>query len=166
MLQNLKDLVMNNVSFSPTYDEFYHWVTLGYQNENKIERTKERIVQTNEIFTSLEIVLYGLEIAYPPEFFLDYSISFSDNCVGEGVWLVGMVLKRMQAGLPHEQAIQNLKGVDIMHDNVEACKRRLLCKREDLRHIVEKNIVCADALTYNYTFGEKETFGNGLFEME
>jgi len=51
-----------------------------------------------------------------------------------------------------------------MQDNVDLCRERLLCGREDLRHIVDKNIVCADALTYDYTFGEVATFGNGLFE--
>jgi hypothetical protein len=52
-----------------------------------------------------------------------------------------------------------------MQDNVDLCRERLLCGREDLRHIVEKNIVCHDALTYNYTFGEQETFGNNLFTV-
>jgi hypothetical protein len=39
-----------------------------------------------------------------------------------------------------------------MEDNVQECRERLLCGREDLRHIVEKNIVCHDALTYDYSF--------------
>ena len=53
-----------------------------------------------------------------------------------------------------------------MQDNVDLCRERLLCGREDLRHIVEKNIVCADGLAYNYCFGEPESFGNNLFEIE
>jgi hypothetical protein len=32
--------------------------------------------------------------------------------------------------------------------------------------MVEKNIVCADGLDYNYCFGEPNIFGNGLFEVE
>ena len=39
-----------------------------------------------------------------------------------------------------------------MPDNVKLCQDRLLCGREDLRHIVEQNIVCADALRYHYRF--------------
>ena len=39
-----------------------------------------------------------------------------------------------------------------MQDNVDLCRERLLCGREDLRHIVEQNIVCADALRYHYRF--------------
>ena len=138
--------------FSSNYDDFYQWVTEGYQTKIKIDRKKDRITVTNEIFTKLDFVLYGLALTYPAEIFKDPSISFSDNCVGEGVWLVGMALKRMEAGLSHEDAIKNLKGIDIMQDNVDACRERLLFGREDLRHIVEKNIQCHNALIYGYKF--------------
>jgi hypothetical protein len=39
-----------------------------------------------------------------------------------------------------------------MPDNVKLCQDRLLCGQEHLRHIVEQNIVCADALRYHYRF--------------
>jgi hypothetical protein len=152
MLLNLKGLQMNKKIYSPNYDEFYNWVTKGYFNKIKITRDKERIVKTNEIFTSIGIVMYGLDLAYPKSFFSNPDISYSDNCVGEGAWLVGMALKRMQAGLTHEQAIQNLKGADIMEDNIKACIERLLCGQEHLRLGLERNIICVDALQYHYRF--------------
>ena len=51
-----------------------------------------------------------------------------------------------------EQALQTIYCVDLMPDNVKLCQDRLLCGQEHLRHIVEKNIVCADALRYHYRF--------------
>ena len=51
-----------------------------------------------------------------------------------------------------ETALSTIYGVDLMLDNVKLCQDRLLCSRDDLRHIVEQNIVCADALTYHYRF--------------
>jgi hypothetical protein len=39
-----------------------------------------------------------------------------------------------------------------MIDNVDLCRERLLCGREDLRHIVEQNIQQADGLKYKYDF--------------
>lgn len=51
-----------------------------------------------------------------------------------------------------EQALGTIYGVDIMPDNVKLCQDRLLCGQEPLRHIVERNIVCADALKYHYRF--------------
>ena len=61
-------------------------------------------------------------------------------------------------------------GVDLMQDNVDLCRERLLCGREDLRHIVERNIVCHDALTYDYSFNgsnmsQGDQLWNQLFEI-
>ena len=143
---------MNKKNCSPSYDEFYNWVTQGYFSKIKINRNKDRVVKNNEIFTGLDVVMHGLALAYPQQYFLDPDLTYSDNCVGEGAWLVGMALKKMQAGLTHEQAIANLKGCDIMQDNVQACIERLLCGQEHLRPMLESNIVCADALKYHYRY--------------
>jgi hypothetical protein len=75
------------------------------------------------------------------------------------------LIRKIENRATFEQALQTIYGVDLMQDNVDLCRERLLCGREDLRHIVEKNIVCHDALTYDYSFGERATFGNGLFEL-
>jgi hypothetical protein len=142
---------------SPTYDEFYNWVTSGYKTQINITRSKDRVVSTNEIFTSLDIVMYGLELAYPAEFFKDPTILYSDNCVGEGAWLVGMALLRMKNGLSHADAVQNLRGVDIMIDNIDACRIRLMYNNNSLKDELEKNIVMhpkkkGGALGYGYKF--------------
>ena len=39
-----------------------------------------------------------------------------------------------------------------MPDNVKLCQDRLLQGQEAYRSIVEQNIVCADALKYDYSF--------------
>ena len=71
-------------------------------------------------------------------------------------------INKMENGSTFEQALSTIYGVDIMEDNVQLCRDRLLCRQEHLRHIVEKNIVCHDALTYDYSFGENDE--NSLFE--
>jgi hypothetical protein len=91
---------------------------------------------------------------------------FMDTNAGQGNWLVKILEMKLAAGIDHETALSQLYGVEFQQDSTEICRNRLLQGQEHLRHIVEKNIVCADALTYNYTFGEPETFGNGLFEVE
>lgn len=91
---------------------------------------------------------------------------FMDTNAGQGNWLVKILEMKLAAGIDHETALNQLYGVEFQQDSTEICRNRLLQGQEHLRHIVEKNIVCADALTYNYTFGEPETFGNGLFEVE
>ena len=75
----------------------------------------------------------------------------------------------MENGSTFEQALSTVYGVDLMQDNVDLCRERLLCGQEHLRHIVERNIVCHDALTYDYSFNgtnftEKELLDQILFE--
>jgi hypothetical protein len=130
-----------------------------------IERDNLRIKATGEVFTPTELVREILE-QLPIDLFCDSSKTFLDNSCGDGQFLGEVLIRKIENGIDFETALGSIYGVDLMPDNVELCRERLLCGRQDLRHIVEKNIVCADALTYNYTFGQPETFGNGLFKIE
>ncbi len=130
-----------------------------------IERDAIRIKATQEIFTPTEMVKDLLN-TLDPNLFVDSEQPFIDPTCGDGQFLGEILIRKLENGHTFEQALETIYGVDLMQDNVDLCRERLLCGQEHLRHIVEKNIVCADALTYNYTFGEKETFGNGLFEVE
>ena len=130
-----------------------------------IERDKVRVKATGEVFTPTDLVRQVLE-SLPIEVFTDPTKTFLDNSCGDGQFLSEVLIRKIENGIDFETALSTIYGVDLMPDNVRLCQDRLLCGQGHLRHIVEKNIVCADALTYNYCFGEPETFGNGLFEVE
>ena len=130
-----------------------------------IERDKDRIKGSGEVFTPTPLVQEILN-QIPIEQFQDPSKTFPDPSCGDGQFLSEVLIKKMENGSTFKQALSTIYGVDIMPDNVALCKDRLLCGQEHLRHIVDKNIVCADALQYDYSFGEKVTFGNGLFEID
>jgi hypothetical protein len=129
------------------------------------DRSKERRRLTDEDFTPRHIINDVFLREYPEECWSNKEIGFIDNNCGVGNILAEIAKKRLQAGLTLEETLSTLYGVEFEPDNVKLCQDRLLCGQEHLRHIVQKNIVCADALTYNYSFGESETFGNGLFEV-
>lgn len=130
-----------------------------------VERDKNRVKATGEVFTPTPLVQEVLD-NLPSAVFADPAKTFLDNSCGDGQFLSEVLIRKMENGSTFEQALGTIYGVDLMPDNVLQCKDRLLCGQEHLRHIVDKNIVCADALKYNYTFGEPETFGGGLFEVE
>ena len=129
-----------------------------------VDRDQLRIKATGEVFTPTPLVQEILD-NMDPVIFTDVTKTVIDPCCGDGQFLGEVLIRKLENGHPFEQALQSIYGVDLMQDNVDLCRERLLCGREDLRHIVEKNIVCHDALTYNYTFGESETFGNNLFTV-
>lgn len=130
-----------------------------------VDRDRARIKATGEVFTPTPLVQEILD-RLDPQLFQDPTKTFLDPSCGDGQFLGEVLIRKLENGIPFDEALQTIYGVDLMQDNVDLCRERLLCSREDLRHIVERNIVCADALTYNYTFGEQETFGNGLFTVE
>ena len=87
----------------------------------------------------------GLDLL-PQEQFKDNSISYCDTSAGEGVWLVGVAMKRMQNGMTHKEAIQNLKAVELMQDNRDTIVKRLMCDDESLKQTLEQNIIQGDWL--------------------
>ena len=115
-----------------------------------IQRDKNRVLQSQEVFTPTHKVIellqeYSEDLKDPAKKFLDPSC-------GDGQFLGEVLISKIENGIDFETALRNIYGVDIMQDNIKLCHERLLCGREDLRHIVEKNIVCTDALDYHYQF--------------
>jgi type I restriction-modification system DNA methylase subunit len=115
-----------------------------------LERDKLRIKVTGEVFTPTELVQELLN-KIPVKIFQQNKTYLDPSC-GDGQFLGEILIKKIESGIEFEQALSNIYGVDIMQDNVDLCRERLLCGEEHLRHIVEKNIVCADALRYHYRF--------------
>jgi hypothetical protein len=119
-----------------------------------VERDNLRIKQTAEVFTPTPLVQEMLD-RLPQEVFTDPSKTFLDNSCGDGQFLSEVVIRKMESGsCSLEQALSTTYGVDIMPDNVELCKKRLAgpAPTEEIHRILERNIVCADALTYHYRF--------------
>ena len=116
-----------------------------------IEREETRVKATGEVFTPTELVQEVLD-QLPQEQFADINKTFLDPACGDGQFLGEILIRKIENGSTFEQALSTVYGVDLMEDNVELCRERLLCGREDLRHIVEQNIVCADGLRYHYRF--------------
>jgi type I restriction-modification system DNA methylase subunit len=116
-----------------------------------VQRTQARVKATGEVFTPTPLVQEMLE-QIPVEQFTDPTKTFLDPSCGDGQFLGEVLIRKMENGSTFEQALSTIYGVDLMQDNVDECRKRLLCGRTDLAHIVERNIVCHDALTYDYSF--------------
>ena len=116
-----------------------------------IERDKVRIKTTGEVFTPTELVQEILH-KIPTEIFTDPNKTYLDPSCGDGQFLGEVLIRKVENGIDFEQALSTIYGVDLMQDNVDLCRERLLCGQEHLRPIVEQNIVCADALRYHYRF--------------
>jgi hypothetical protein len=119
-----------------------------------VERDRLRVKETEEIFTPTAVVQECLNVLASMNIkcFTDPIKTFMDNSCGDGQFLGEVLIRKVENGIDFESALSTIYGVDLMPDNVKLCQDRLLCGREDLRHVVEQNIVCADALRYHYRF--------------
>lgn len=133
-----------------------------------VERDATRVRMTEECFTPTDICIGVIDKLEEKDsvLFSDPNKTFLDPSCGDGQFLGEVLIRKLERGIEFETALKSIYGVDLMLDNIRLCQDRLICGHEEFRHIVEKNIVCADAQTYDYLFGEPDRFGNGLFEVE
>jgi len=134
-----------------------------------VDRDRLRVKATGEVFTPTELVQKILD-RLPLYMFSDVSKTFIDPTCGDGQFLSEVLIRKLENGIDFETALSTIYGVDLMQDNVNLCRERLLCGREDLRHIVERNIVCHDALTYDFSFNgtdqnQKDVINNKFVEF-
>ena len=124
--------------------------------------SRERQKQTAEHFTPESIVQEMLDLV-DNENWADENRTFLDPCCGDGNILELILLNKLKQGHNHTKALSTIYGVELMPDNVDACRKRLLEIVGDTpehQDIVNNNIVCANALTYDFSFKKpiKEIF--------
>ena len=122
-----------------------------------VDRDDLRIKSTGEVFTPTKLVQEILD-KVPTEIFTDPNKTYLDPSCGDGQFLGEVLIRKVENGIDFEQALSTIYGVDLMQDNVDLCRERLLCGQEHLRPIVERNIVCADALRYHYRFDDTDPY--------
>jgi|TARA_R110002074_G_scaffold130272_2_gene271737 hypothetical protein len=134
-----------------------HSRNFGYMSG--IERDRLRQKETAEVFTPTEYVQQILdeEEQNSSDMFKDWTNTYMDNSCGDGQFLSEVVIRKIErSNCTLEQALSTTYGVELMEDNVKLCKERLAgpTPTQEILDILDKNIVCHDALTYDYSFGE------------
>jgi hypothetical protein len=113
---------------------------------SSIERSDERIKETQEVFTPQELVEsmiddISLETLQDPE------STFIDNSAGCGNFLVGLKNRLLEYHTEEHILNHMLYAVEMMEDN-----HKELCARLGVS-TTHPHYVCADALEYDYSFG-------------
>ena len=140
-------------------------------------KSKERVRERGEVFTAEREVKAMCDLVKDETERIDSR--FLEPACGDGNFLAEILTRKLEvvkrkykkSTLDYEKnavlAISSVYGVDIMQDNVLACRDRLfklwdkeykiVCKkdcndqtREAVKFILSKNIVCGNALTLKY----------------
>ena len=114
---------------------------------SEIERTDERIDQTGEVFTSLELCREMVN-ELPIDILKNPKSAFLDNSAGNGNFIISLRDKLLEYHELLHILNHMLYAVELMPDNhKEMCERLGV----DINH---SHYVCHDALTYDYSFGK------------
>ena len=111
------------------------------------KRGAKRVKQTGEVFTPMDLCKEMI-FSIPKRKLRDSSTTYLDNSCGDGNFLVALydVLTEEYGHDGKHVLAHQLYGVDLMPDNIAEAKLRLGVA-DDHPHFV-----CADALTYDYSF--------------
>jgi SAM-dependent methyltransferase len=115
---------------------------------SSLTKSKARVKALGEVFTPPELVDEMLD-RLPAELWSDPTKTFLDPACGTGNFLVAVVRRKIAGGSTPLQALSTTYGIDIMEDNVEECRERLLQAANSPaggEKWVARNIRCADAL--------------------
>ena len=114
---------------------------------SEIERTDERIDQTGEVFTPIELCIEMVN-EIPMDVIQNSQSKFLDNSAGNGNFIIALLNKLTEYHSREHVLNYMLYAVELMPDNhKEMCERLGV----DINH---PHYVCHDALTYDYSFGE------------
>ena len=124
-------------------------------------KRKQRRKSTGEDFTPHELVCEMLDklpidVWEPEKLWIDPS-------GGNGNFVIEILKRKLIKGHNPLQALSTIFSVELQSDNVEEMKSRLFdlllelddTQKQQAIDIINHNIVCADALTFNYEKWEK-----------
>ena len=152
------------------------------ENKNQV-KSKKRVAEHGEVFTSEREVNAMLDLVKQETERIDSR--FLEPACGDGNFLVEILNRKLNVVVSKYKksqseleryiiiALSSIYGVDILEDNVLACRQRLFdianttytktfkdkCKEgcsNTLKHILSKNIVWGDALTLKRVDGSDE----------
>ena len=126
-------------------------ICMGESQDFFLTKHPDRIKLLGEVFTPTSLVLNMLN-KLPDDVWEDGK-TYLDNSCGNGQFLAAVLIIKIR--LKHNNPLKTIFGVDLMQDNVDSCRQRLLEIAGDTpanRKIVKRNIVQWDGLTYPYNF--------------
>lgn len=151
-----------------TVQDFVDHAIIGHQYMHGVDRSKERVKSTGEVFTPDDLVKTILgKIGGIDKTAFKKPKTFLDPSCGDGQFLAWVVAMKLTKGdlnklsnrnflrkgihVEYPEILKTVYGVDLMPDNVEKAIDRL-CLDDSHIAILSKNIRCENALTYDFSF--------------
>ena len=153
------------------------------ENNKSQIKSRQRVADHGEVFTNPREVNAMLDLVRDESFRLDSR--FLEPACGDGNFLIEILRRKLSllSSIKSQTewefksliAAGSCYGIELLEDNAEACRERLFGEvvghigqmgrmgdlgdyGKSLRYMLQKNIVCGDALTYRTADGKPITF--------
>lgn len=129
----------------------------NYATETRVNRRKTGI-NTNEFFSPYSIITKMCD-KVPESDWADPEKIFLESSFGNGQFILAIIYKRLMAGVDLITTLKTLFGVELMEDNVQETKDRILdmldkmeieYHRPSVMKILNKNLVCSDFFKWDF----------------
>lgn len=113
---------------------------------------------TQEFFTPYEIVKKMCDKVSDKDW-SNPNKTFCEPCFGNGQFILYIIYKRLHSRVDWKTTLETLYGVELMEDNVQECKERILDLLDKLKikydkelalQIMDRNLICHDFFTWNF----------------
>ena len=129
----------------------------GYATDERLSRRKGSN-STQEFFTPYSIIKKMCD-KISEEDWSDPEKTFCEPCFGNGQFILAIIYKRLMAGVDLMTTLKTLFGIELMEDNVQETKDRILdmldkmeieYHRPSVMKILNKNLVCSDFFKWDF----------------
>ena len=129
----------------------------GYDEIRK-ERRKSKEVNSQEFFTPYSIVKRMCDKISESDW-SDPNKTFLEPTAGNGQFLIYIIYNRILHGVSWKRTLETTFGVELMQDNVDECKDRVInllnaldiaFSEKTAKEIMDRNFVCHDFFTWNF----------------
>ena len=133
------------------------FIDLNYVTETRKSR-RQGVDGSQEFFTPWTIVKKMCD-KIPQSDWSNPEKTFLEPSLGNGNFVLAIIYYRLNAGIDWKTALETLYGVELMKDNVEECRERVLAlldamdidyDREEALSIMQRNLVCSDFFKWNF----------------
>ena len=130
----------------------------NYATDTRVSRRKDSDVNSQEFFTPYSIVkrmcdkISEADWSNPEKTFLETSF-------GNGQFIIYIIYNRIQHGVSWKDALKKLFGVELLPDNVQETKDRIISlltemeiqfNKEEAMKIMDHNLVCSNFFDWDF----------------
>lgn len=130
----------------------------NYATDTRVARRKDKETNSQEFFTPYTIVKHMCDKISEADW-SNPEKTFLEPSFGNGQFVIFIIYNRIQHGVSWKDALSTLYGIELMSDNVQETKDRIISlltemeiqfNKEEAQKIMDHNLVCSNFFDWDF----------------